>query len=91
MQLTRVSAVQLVQERHPLVRRRQQGAGAAGEVADLGTSQRLAVAPVRAARRFTYRQRQGSQQGRRLGSCVVGRKKLSVGDEPLKHNAGEVV
>ena len=71
-----------------LVDGRQQGAGAAGEVADLQPADGLGVSPVHA---LHLGDGQAGQQGGGGGQGVEGGQVLAVGDQPLENAAGEVV
>ena len=91
VEFLRFAAVQLVEQAEARVGGGEQRAGAAGEVADLQPGQRVPVAPVRAARSAVGGQREAGQQRGGSGPRVVGGEELAVGDQPLEHDAREVV
>ena len=86
-----VAAVELVEERDALVGGAEQGAGAAGEVADLEGGDGLFVAPFCAARSLIGGDGESSEQGGRGGAGVEGGEEFSVRDQALEDHAGEVV
>ena len=71
-----------------LVDRREQRAGAAGEVGYAQPAYGFGIGPVHA---LQLGDGQPGQQRRRRGQRVEGRQVLAVGDEPLEDAAGQVV
>ena len=88
VQAGRVSPSAFVPGGDLLVHRGQQGAGAAGEVADAQGAERVGIGPMYAVQ---LGRGQPRQQGRGFGARVERSEIFAVGDEPLKQPAGQVV